>query len=214
MNQGWVYRNYISQREAGVTVLDYYTRNYPHSSAIAWQERIATHQIRLDEQSTTPETRLQVGQLLTYHRPPWQEPVVPLNIEVLHDDPDLLIVSKPAGLPVLPGGGFLEHTLLWQLKQRYPNDTPYPIHRLGRGTSGLMLLARSPAARANLSQQMRDRQMQKTYRALISNCDLPDRFTITQPNRQSSPSRFGLHLCCQCDWQRGLQRLSSITTPC
>lgn len=180
MNQGWVYRDQIPQSKAGMTVLDYYTRHYPHSSAIAWQERIITAQVQLDNQPTTAETRLQPGQWLTYHRPPWIEPPVPLNFEVLHDDPDLLIVAKPAGLPVLPGGGFLEHTLLWQLKRRYPHDTPYPIHRLGRGTSGLMLLARSPQARANLSQQLRGRQMRKTYRALIGHSDLPDTFTITQ----------------------------------
>lgn len=181
MNQGWTYRDHITPSKAGMTVLEYYTQHYSHSTTIEWQERIASPQIQLDGQPTTAGTLLQAGQWLTYHRPPWQEPDVPLNFDVLQDDRDLLVVAKPAGLPVLPGGGFLEHTLLGQLKHHYPNETPYPIHRLGRGTSGLMLLARSPLARSSLSQQMRDRLIRKTYRALIGPSDLPDTFTITQP---------------------------------
>ncbi len=179
MNQGWIYRERVERANAGLTLLQYYTRHYRHSSQEEWRSRIVSGQVLLDEQQATPETLLQQGQRLTYHRPPWQEPQVPLTFEVLYEDSDLLIVAKPAGLPVLPGGGFLEHTLLWQLQQKYPQETPLPIHRLGRGTSGLMLMARSQSARANLSQQMRDRQICKIYRALVRNSDLGDRFSIS-----------------------------------
>ena len=180
LNRGWVYRDRIDRRYAGWTVLEFYCRRYSHSIAPEWQQRIETKQILLNDCPTTCETRLQCGQELSYHRPPWLEPPVPLDFTIVYEDADLLVVNKPAGLPVLPGGGFVEHTLLGQLQQRYPNLPPVPIHRLGRGTSGLMLLARSPQARAALSQQMRDRQILKVYRALASGCDLPDEFTITQ----------------------------------
>lgn len=181
MNQGWIYREQVKQAKAGLTLLEYYTQQYRHSSQEDWQERIALGQILLDGNQATPQTSLQQGQWLTYHRPPWQEPEVPLSFTVLYEDPDLLVVAKPSGLPVLPGGGFLENTLLWQLQRQYPQETPLPIHRLGRGTSGLILLARSPLARANLTQQMRDRQIRKIYRALVGSGDLSDRFTITHP---------------------------------
>lgn len=187
MNQGWTYRNQIDQASAGLTLLDYYSQRYPHSSRAEWQQRILAEQVWLNGRPALPQTQLQVGQQLTYHRPPWREPDVPLNFTVQFEDQDLLIVAKPAGLPVLPGGGFLEHTLLGQLQLQYPTGTPFPIHRLGRGTSGLMLLARSASVRAHLSQQMRQRQIRKVYRALVGTRDaagrgdLPDRFTITQP---------------------------------
>jgi 23S rRNA pseudouridine1911/1915/1917 synthase len=181
MNQGWIYRDRVHQVDAGLTVLEYYTQQYRHSSREDWRNRIETGQILLDGHQATPDTVLQSKQHLAYHRPPWDEPDVPLSFEVLYEDQDLLVVAKPVGLPVLPGGGFLEHTLLWQLRRNYPTETPLPIHRLGRGTSGLLLLARSPQARANLSQQMRDRTIRKTYRALVGSGELPDQFTITQP---------------------------------
>ncbi len=181
MNQGWTYRERVKQTEAGLILLAYYSQRYHHSSEDEWRDRIISGQILLDSHSVTPQTPLQAGQWLTYHRPPWQEPDVPFAFEVLYEDADLLIVNKPSGLPVLPGGGFLEHTLLWQLQQQYPQDTPLPIHRLGRGTSGLVLLARSPLARANLSQQMRENQIRKVYRALVGKDVKGDRLTITHP---------------------------------
>ncbi|MEB3337224.1 MAG: RluA family pseudouridine synthase [Leptolyngbyaceae bacterium] len=181
MNSGWIYREQVNPSAEGLTVLEYYTNYYRHSSQMEWQTRIQAGQVLLDGTQTTAETHLKRGQCLTYHRPPWQEPEVPLDFAIAYEDSDLLVVAKPSGLPVLPGGGFLEHTLLWQLQQRYPQETPIPIHRLGRGTSGLILLARSPAVRAALSKQMRDQQMHKIYRTLVCGTSLPDRFTITQP---------------------------------
>lgn len=114
---------------------------------------------------------------------------MPLTFDVLYQDEDLLAIAKPAGLPVLPGGQFLEHTLLHLLKQQYPNQPPTPVHRLGRGTSGVMLLARSPLAKTELSRQFRTAShpsqqvtnCQKSYRALVGPGDLPDTFEITVP---------------------------------
>lgn len=189
MNRGWCYENRVDRQSAGLTLVAFYAQRYPHSSEAAWRGRIDAGQITLDGQIATAQICLQAGQLLAYHRPGWQEPAVPLSFDVLHEDPDLLVIAKPSGLPVLPGGGFLEHTLLHQLRRQYPHDTPVPIHRLGRGTSGLMLLARSRLAKAGLSQQLRSstldphaaRQIRKVYLALASGHQMPDGFTVNQP---------------------------------
>ena len=196
VNSGWTYQEQVGRSAQGLTVLDYYTQRYRHSNRAEWQQRLQSGQVLLNNAETTAETILQAGQWLIYHRAPWQEPDVPLAFEVLYEDAALMVVTKPSGLPVLPGGGFLEHTLLWQLQQRYPQETPLPIHRLGRGTSGLLLLARSPHARAFLSQQMRentlhplgDRPMHKVYRALVQGNSMPDRFSVTAPiGKQAHP---------------------------
>lgn len=183
MNQGWTYHNQVDQAGAGLTLLDFYTQRYQHSSQTEWQERIEMGQVQIEGQRVLPTTRLLIGQQLAYNRPPWQEPEVPLSFGVLYEDADVLVIDKPSGLPVLPGGGFLEHTLLHQLQKRFPQETPIPIHRLGRGTSGVILMARSQQARSDLSRQMRERQIHKVYRALVGpervNSPLADRFEIT-----------------------------------
>lgn len=178
MNRGWVYRDRMDSKASGQVALDYYCQRYPHSSRQQWRDRFQSGQILLEDRPVTAETTLEIGQILTYRRPPWKEPEVPLNFEIAYDDADLLAVNKPSGLPVLPGGNFLEHTLLHQIHLRYPDLTPYPLHRLGRGTSGLLLLARTVEARSLLSRQLRDRTLQKIYRARIGACDLPPYLTI------------------------------------
>lgn len=179
-NDGWIYHDVVPKNQSSTTVLAYYTHRYRHSSQSTWQQRIESGEILLNDQPTSPETLLKPGQHLSYHRPPWQEPPVPVAIETIYEDDVLLVVNKPSGLPVLPGGNFLQHTLLWQLRQRH--TTAAPIHRLGRGTSGIMLIAKTKSARAHLSQQMRQRRLDKVYRALIGlSADVPDRFSITQP---------------------------------
>ncbi|MGB3201981.1 MAG: pseudouridine synthase [Nodosilinea sp.] len=190
MNQGWVYRDRITPAEANLSVLDFYTARYRHSSREEWRDRILAGQIRRSGIPLTPDDRLQAGETLVYHRPPWEEPDAPLEFESLYEDEDLMAIAKPSGLPVLPGGGFLTHTLLHQLRLRYPENPPIPVHRLGRGTSGVMVLGRSPLARSVLSRQLREstataadpqapHPIRKTYRALIGPSDLPDTFTLT-----------------------------------
>ncbi len=190
MNQGWVYTDRITPADANLSVLDFYASRYRHSTWAEWRDRILSGQIRHNGISLAPDDRLQSGQTLTYHRPPWEEPEAPLGFEVLYEDEDLMAIAKPSGLPVLPGGGFLTHTLLHQLRLRYPENPPIPVHRLGRGTSGVMVLGRSPLARSVLSRQLRDstatahdpqapHPIRKTYRALIGVSNLPDEFTLT-----------------------------------
>ncbi|MEM1425828.1 MAG: hypothetical protein AAGF75_04670 [Cyanobacteria bacterium P01_H01_bin.130] len=137
LNSGWVYRDRIAPKDAGRTVLDYYARYYRHSTRQAWGDRIDAGQIYLGDRRATPDQVLDVGQELRYDRPPWREPTVPLTFQVLYEDRDLMVVAKPSGLPVMPAGGYLDHTLLRQLKlhhcPRTPGDCPVPIHRLGRG---------------------------------------------------------------------------------
>ncbi|MBW4461716.1 MAG: RNA pseudouridine synthase [Nodosilinea sp. WJT8-NPBG4] len=190
MNQGWVYTDRITLAEAGLSVLDFYSNRYRNFSRAIWRDRITAGQIRQDGIALASDDRLSAGDRLDYHRPPWEEPEAPLEFEVLYEDGDLMAIAKPSGLPVLPGGGFLTHTLLHQLRLRYPDNPPIPVHRLGRGTSGVMILGRSPLARSVLSRQLRDstatahdpqapHPIRKTYLALIGLSDLPDTFTLT-----------------------------------
>jgi 23S rRNA pseudouridine1911/1915/1917 synthase len=107
------------------------------------------------------------------------EPDVPLSYEVLYEDRELLAAAKPRGLPTVPAGGFLEHTLLTLVRKRYPDATP--MHRLGRGTSGVVLFARTPPARSLLSEALRQNRLARIYRALASGIPARDGFSIDVP---------------------------------
>jgi 23S rRNA pseudouridine1911/1915/1917 synthase len=70
------------------------------------------------------DAKLATGDALEWARPPWEEPDVPRAYTILYEDDDLLAVDKPSGLPVLPGGGYVENTLLHLLQMRTPECPP------------------------------------------------------------------------------------------
>ncbi len=176
LNAGHTYRNRVGPEAAGQGVCAFYAGRYRHSDAAVWQQRLAAGEICRNGQELRADVALVAGDALVWHRPPWQEAAVPVLPGPLFDDGDLLVFDKPSGLPVLPAGGFLEHTLLTQLQARWPDARP--VHRLGRFTSGLLLCARRPASRAWLSALLRESSAgqpspagpapcEKTYRALL-----------------------------------------------
>jgi 23S rRNA pseudouridine1911/1915/1917 synthase len=159
LNSGWIYRDRIERAAEGQLVTDFYAKRYPHSSRKTWQRRLEGGEIWCHDLPLLADAVLTRGDRLAWHRPPWQEAAVPATWECLCDDGDLLALNKPSGLPVMPAGGFLEHTLMRLLERQHATDpagVPRPVHRLGRFTSGLLLCARRPASRAWLSALLRE----------------------------------------------------------
>lgn len=163
MNDGYAYREIVGPASAGRTVLDHLAALYRHSTEAEWRARIEGGEVVLEGRVAAPGDRVRPGDVLVWHRPPWEEPAAPLGTAVLYEDAHLLAVAKPSGLPTLPGAGFLEHTLLHLVRRRDPEASP--THRLGRGTSGLVLFARTAEAARVLRARWKD-DVVKTYRAL------------------------------------------------
>lgn len=93
--------------------------------------------------------------------------------EVVYDDEDIIVVDKPPGVVVHPGAGNADGTLVHGLLAHYPeiagvgdSDRPGIVHRLDSGTSGLMVVARTEAARAALVEALSLRDVTRQYRAL------------------------------------------------
>ena len=98
----------------------------------------------------------------------------PVPLEVLHEDRWLIVIDKPAGLVVHPGPGHRAGTLANGLIHRYPEiarvgppGRPGLVHRLDRGTSGVLVAARTEPARLRLAEAFAERQVEKQYQALV-----------------------------------------------
>ena len=93
-----------------------------------------------------------------------------IAIDVVHEDPHLLVLNKPSGLVVHPAPGNWGGTLLNALLYRYPESAQLPragiVHRLDKDTSGLMVVARTRAAFDALTRQIAERTVQREYWAL------------------------------------------------
>lgn len=205
INQGWSYRNQIEPKAAGLSIIAFYSQRYRHSNATCWRRRLAEGEIEHNGIRTGDDRLLAAGDELVWHRPPWQEPAAPLQFSIVYDDGDLMIINKPSGLPVMPAGGFLEHTLLRLLERYYPSDPPRPVHRLGRGTSGLLVCARRRRSRAWLSAALRDHGrtatanpavfIEKIYRCRTVKAELAAEGRIEMPIGTLSHPRLGNLWC-------------------
>jgi 23S rRNA pseudouridine1911/1915/1917 synthase len=179
-NRGYSYPDRIGPSDEGLTVAAFYSRRYPHSTPAEWRQRIETGQVLLNALPASASDVLARGDALLYQRLPWEEPDAPTVFATLFEDDDVLVLAKPSGLPVLPGGLFLENTLLRLVRKRYGPGAS-PLHRLGRGTSGAILFTRNKRAASSLAAAMAERRIVKVYLALASGTGMPDAFTVTAP---------------------------------
>ena len=120
--------------------------------------------------------------------PPLRAQAEDLPVEVVYQDTAVVAVNKPAGLVVNAGAGAHAGTLVNRLVHRFASLShlggdlrPGIVHRLDRGTSGVLLVARTDAAHRNLAAQFAGRTVEKTYLALVHGRVRADSGRVTKP---------------------------------
>lgn len=188
LNRGCTYRHQIGAA-APASLAAYLARAFTHSDEATWRARAERGEIDLDGQRAEPSAPLHAGQVVTWRRPPWDEPDVPRSWRTVFEDGWLIAVDKPSGLPTMPAGGFLQHTLQRLVQREYASARP--LHRLGRFTSGLVLFARDHDTAAQLSRAWREHQVDKRYRALAAGTIPWESLTIDAPIGPVTHPRLG-----------------------
>src|SRR2546425_3701386 len=145
----------------------------------------------VDGRATPSSHRVRPGEVIEIEvRPRAPLAAEPENIplEILYEDADVLVVNKPAGMTVHAGAGRSRGTLVNALLHRRGKLSsaggdlrPGIVHRLDRGTSGVLLVARTDAAHRNLAAQFAGRTVEKTYLALVRGRARSDSGRITKP---------------------------------
>ena len=107
-----------------------------------------------------------------------------MDLKILYEDEDILVINKPAAMPVHPSMGNYENTLAngiaWYFAEKGEDFVYRCINRLDRDTTGALILAKNPLSAAILSVQMKNRQIRRTYLALVDGL-LPESGTIDAP---------------------------------
>jgi 23S rRNA pseudouridine1911/1915/1917 synthase len=111
-----------------------------------------------------------------------------VEFSILHEDDDLLVISKPPGLVVHPGCGHQEGTLVHGLLFHCEDlagiggeERPGIVHRLDKDTSGVLVVAKNDRTHQDLLEQFKERQVTKIYRALVKGRPVNDKGRIDQP---------------------------------
>lgn len=182
----------VAAAESGERLDRYVARRLAHLvSRAAAQRLIESGEILVNCAVAKPSYRVQEGDLVQVTVPaPVAGPAPePMPLDIVYEDEALAVLNKPAGLVVHPAHGHAAGTLLNGLLARYPELSAWPaeegypglVHRLDRDTSGLLLIARTPAVRAALRAQFKATEVGKGYLALVIGRPQAERARIDSP---------------------------------
>lgn len=181
----------VDEMAAGQRIDAYLRREIPEMSRAYIASLIHEGRICVGRMPIKPSYRLRPGDEITGEIPP-PRPVEclpePIPLDVLYQDPHLLVLNKPAGMVVHPAPGHPSGTLVNALLHHCPDlggisgeIRPGIVHRLDKDTTGLMVVAKSGETQASLAAQFRLRRIQKWYLALVHGHMEGDQGSIIMP---------------------------------
>lgn len=164
----------MEREEAGEELNSWLSRRFAYLSSEEWATQIASGRIEVEGRVAGAGHLLASGDLVNFAFDPefLAEPPVDTAFRILHEDGDFLVVDKPSNLPVHPAGRYFRNTLLSLLGSAF--GTLHIVTRLDRETSGLVLFARTKAARSHAQALLEAQSLVKGYLAIVHG-NFPDR---------------------------------------
>lgn len=149
------------------TLLEFLHERHPRVGTATWISRMKKGHL-VDEKGNRLESDVAycAGTSIYYYRETDAEQRIPFKEVILYQDEHLLVADKPHFLPVVPSGGFLHETLLVRLRKERNLSELTPLHRIDRGTAGLVLFSLNPLTRGVYAALFNNRQIKKEYEAL------------------------------------------------
>jgi 23S rRNA pseudouridine1911/1915/1917 synthase len=183
----------VAEDEAGQRLDRFLAAQFPDMSRTHVQTLIDEGRVLVSGISKKPSHHVESGEQIIVDIPaPALPGVEPENIPLtlLYEDADIAVINKPAGIIVHPGAGADTGTLVAALLYRLGASglstvggplRPGIVHRLDKGTSGAIVIARNDAAHLKLIEEFRERRVQKTYVALLHGAVKGNKGTIELP---------------------------------
>jgi 23S rRNA pseudouridine1911/1915/1917 synthase len=167
----------VSDDQAGARLDAFLASQTPDISRTRIQRSIDQGDVLVNDLQAKSSYRVRAGDRIDLDLPepaPVDLIAEPIPLNILFEDDDIVVVDKPAGLVVHPGAGNPSGTLanalayhFNELSSRPGSIRPGIVHRLDKETSGLLVIAKNDSAHGNLSDQFSDRQVGKSYVALV-----------------------------------------------
>jgi 23S rRNA pseudouridine1911/1915/1917 synthase len=162
--------------------LDHYLKEKIRRLSRERVQHLIEHRLEAEDgRRLKPSTRVTAGLSFVLLKDAEPEPEAPLDFRVVHDDGALLVVDKPAGLPVHPTARYSANTFTSAARARFPDRKIDPAHRLDRETSGLLACGASTEWTKRLKREFAQGRVHKTYLALASGRPPSDRFEVDAP---------------------------------
>ncbi len=172
-------RRAVPNPESGTRLDAFVAAQHPDLTRSLAKQLIRAGKVQVDGRPAEPAHRVRPGEVVTVLAtrlapPPDAPQAEDIPLDIRYEDDDLLVVNKPPGLVVHPAagnwGGTLVNALLWHcpdLRDRAHEGRPGLVHRLDKGTSGVLLVAKTPPAQAALATAIKRRAIDRRYLAVV-----------------------------------------------
>ncbi|XP_054729622.1 pseudouridylate synthase RPUSD2 [Anastrepha obliqua] len=159
----FTFTTFTKGRWVGEKILDVFSREFRAHPPEEYKRSILTGSLKVNYEHVPVDYVLKHNDLLsnTVHR--HEVPVTDQPISIVHMDEDIVVINKPASIPVHPCGRYRHNTVVFILAKEFNLKNLRTIHRLDRLTSGLLLFGRTPKKARLLEQQIRNRDVEKEY---------------------------------------------------
>jgi len=218
----------LPQHNPGVrTVLEFLVLKFPGIAIDVWQQRMADGKVHWHDGSLIDaQTAFAAQQRVYYYREVESEPVIPFEEELIFQDELILVAYKPHFLPVTPGGKYIEECLQNRLRHKTGNNNLQAVHRIDKGTAGLVLFSVNPDSRQQYHHLFEAHLVNKTYQAIastINKAPLPNQQWEIKNRLEKSEPRFLMRIaegkanshsrirCLQTTPEKSLFELNPIT---
>lgn len=190
----------VKAEEAGKRIDAYLSSKNEDISRVAIQRLIEEEKILVNGKKTKASYKVQKNDKITQEEEKPQEinlKAQDIPIEIIYEDDDIIVVNKPKGLVVHPANGNPDGTLVNAI-MAICKDTlsgiggeirPGIVHRLDKDTSGILVVAKNDKAHINMSEQIKNHTVKKTYIALVRGIVKENEATINMPIGRSTKDR-------------------------
>ena len=180
----------------GMTVLDAICHILPHTDREEWLRVFAAGRITTKEgEQAAPDRRVRAGEHYRHLKPASQEPAVNAEVKVLFEDEALLVLHKPAPLPMHEGGRFCRNTLQHFLNTALHPLMPRSIHRLDANTTGVVVFAKTRHFARLVQPQFERGEVEKVYLARVQGHPQADAFACDAPVSAEAGKLGGREIC-------------------
>ncbi|KAI3958624.1 hypothetical protein MKW98_030289 [Papaver atlanticum] len=159
--------SHVNKRWNGKTIVDLFTDEFRGRPRDYYVSAVKCGRIKVDGKMVDVSYIVRNSQKITHFLHRHEPPVMAWDIPILLEEPDVVVICKPASIPVHPCGQYRKNTVVGILEAEHGLAPLFPVHRLDRLVSGLLIIARSAVKADQLRQQIMAREVRKEYIARV-----------------------------------------------
>ena len=187
----------VNENDKGKRLDIYIAENFNELSRTMIKKLIESNNVLVNDKSEKVSYKVQANDNISIDVPETKLKAQEIPLDIIYEDSDIIVVNKPKGMVVHPANGNPDGTLVNAILSICKNSLsgiggelrPGIVHRLDKDTSGLIIVAKNDKAHINMSEQIKERNVKKTYIALVRGNVPEEEATINMPIGRSTKDR-------------------------